>query len=45
MTARHEVVIVVGSFFGRSPEWMITAQQVFARRALAASVRGGELDD
>jgi NADH dehydrogenase len=34
------------SFFGRSrPERTITAQQVFARRALAASVRGGELDD
>ncbi len=34
------------SFFGRSrPERTITAQQVFARQALAASVRGGELDD
>ena len=34
------------SFFGRSrPERTITAQQVFARRALAASVRGGELDE
>jgi NADH dehydrogenase len=34
------------SFFGRSrPERTITAQQVFARRALAASVRGGELGD
>jgi hypothetical protein len=34
------------SFFGRSrPERTITAQQVFARQALAASVRPGELDD
>ena len=34
------------SFFGRSrPERTITAQQVFARQALAASVRAGELDD
>jgi NADH dehydrogenase len=34
------------SFFGRSrPERTITAQQVFARRALAASVRAGELGD
>jgi NADH dehydrogenase len=34
------------SFFGRSrPERTITVQQVFARRALAASVRGGELDE
>ena len=34
------------SFFGRSrPERTITAQQIFARQALAASVRGGELDD
>ena len=34
------------SFFGRSrPERTITAQQVFARRALAASVRGAEVDD
>jgi NADH:ubiquinone reductase (H+-translocating) len=34
------------SFFGRSrPERTITAQQVFGRGALAASVRGGELDD
>jgi NADH:ubiquinone reductase (H+-translocating) len=34
------------SFFGRSrPERTITAQQVFARRALAASIRRGELDE
>jgi NADH dehydrogenase len=34
------------TFFGRSrPERTITAQQVFARQALAASVRRGELDD
>jgi NADH dehydrogenase len=34
------------SFFGRSrPERTITAQQIFARRALAGPVRGGELDD
>ncbi len=34
------------SFFGRSrPERTITAQQIFARQALAASVRAGELDD
>ena len=34
------------SFFGRSrPERTITAQQIFARQALAASVRGGELDE
>ena len=34
------------SFFGRSrPERTITAQQVFARQALATSVRPGELDD
>jgi NADH:ubiquinone reductase (H+-translocating) len=34
------------SFFGRSrPERTITAQQVFARQALSASVRGGELGD
>jgi NADH:quinone reductase (non-electrogenic) len=34
------------SFFGRSrPERTITAQQVFARRALATSVNGGGLDD
>ncbi len=34
------------SFFGRSrPERTITAQQIFARRALAASIQGGELDD
>ncbi len=34
------------SFFGRSrPERTITAQQVFARRALAASARRGELGD
>jgi NADH dehydrogenase FAD-containing subunit len=34
------------SFFGRSrPERTITAQQIFARQALAASVRAGELDE
>jgi NADH dehydrogenase len=34
------------SFFGRSrPERTITAQQIFARRALAASVRAGEFDE
>jgi len=34
------------SFFGRSrPERTITAQQIFARQALAASVRGGEAGD
>ena len=34
------------SFFGRSrPERTITAQQVFARGALAASAQGGGLDD
>jgi NADH dehydrogenase len=33
------------SFFGRSrPERTITAQQIFARRALATSVRGGDPD-
>ena len=33
------------SFFGRSrPERTITAQQIFARQALAASVRGGDVD-
>jgi NADH dehydrogenase len=33
------------SFFGRSrPERTITAQQIFARRALAASSRGAEID-
>ena len=34
------------SFFGRSrAERTITAQQIFARQALAASVRGGELGE
>jgi NADH:ubiquinone reductase (H+-translocating) len=34
------------SFFGRSrPERTITAQQIFARQALAASDRAGELDE
>jgi NADH:quinone reductase (non-electrogenic) len=34
------------SFFGRSrPERTITAQQIFARQALAASVRASELDE
>jgi NADH dehydrogenase len=34
------------SFFGRSrPERTITAQQIFARQALATSVRAGELDE
>jgi NADH dehydrogenase len=34
------------SFFGRSrPERTITAQQIFARQALAASVRGGDLGE
>jgi hypothetical protein len=34
------------SFFGRSRlERTITAQQIFARQALAASARGGGLDD
>jgi NADH:quinone reductase (non-electrogenic) len=34
------------SFFGRSrPERTITAQQIFARQALAASVQAGELDE
>ena len=34
------------SFFGRSrPERTITAQQIFARQALAASVRGGDSDE
>jgi NADH dehydrogenase len=34
------------SFFGRSrPERTITAQQIFARQALVASVRGGELGE
>ena len=34
------------SFFGRSrPERTITAQQIFAREALAASVRGGDLGE
>jgi len=38
--------VVECSLFGRSrPERTITAQQVFVREALAASVRGGELDD
>jgi NADH dehydrogenase len=33
------------SFFGRSrPERTITAQQIFARQALAACVRGGDVD-
>jgi NADH dehydrogenase len=34
------------SFFGRSrPERTITAQQIFAREALAASVRGGDVGE
>ncbi len=34
------------SFFGRSrPERTITAQQIFARQALAASARAGDLDE
>ena len=34
------------SFFGRSrPERTITAQQIFARQALAAPARGGDLDE
>ena len=38
--------VVECSLFWRSrPERTITAQQVFVREALAASVRGGELDD
>ena len=46
MTARHRVLIIGRGFGGlAATKALRTAQQIFARQALAASVRGGGLDD